>query len=117
MAAHNLRISVSCVILPGVTRRDLPHMRQDRGSRGTLRLGAQAAASCTRSALLPSAAQVHQRCCMESLCQPGAVQALVVVGTSQGWGEDYPCQGRLIPIRVEPTSRGGRGHVLSSRRA
>ena len=45
------------------------------------------------------------------------VQALVVVGTSQGWGEDYPCQGRLVPIRIEQSSRGGRGHVLSSRQA
>ena len=39
----------------------------------------------------------------------------MVVGTSQGWGEDYPCQGRLVPIRIEQSSRGGKGHVLSSR--
>lgn len=43
------------------------------------------------------------------------VQALVVVGTSQGWGEDYPCQGRLLPLRIEAGGRGGQGFVLSAR--
>ena len=39
----------------------------------------------------------------------------MVVGTAQGWGEDYPCQGRLLVLRVEAGGRGGQATVLSTR--